>query len=62
MGGIIFVIFFVVAVGGIASAFLLFHRKAVRDSRRVGLPMPGGQQHSAAACGGRTRSTRAQAL
>ena len=38
MGGIIFVIFFIVAVGGIASAFLLFHRKAVKDSRRVGAP------------------------
>src|SRR5260370_42049922 len=38
MGGIIFIIFFVVVVGGIASAFLLFHRKAVRDSRRVGAP------------------------
>ncbi len=38
MGGIIFVIFFVVAVGVIASAFLLMHRKAVKDSRRVGAP------------------------
>ena len=38
MGGIIFVIFFVVAVGVIASAFLLIHRKAVKDSRRVGAP------------------------
>ena len=35
VGGIIF---FVVVVGGIASAFLLFHRKAVKDSRRVGAP------------------------
>jgi hypothetical protein len=38
MGGIIVVIFFIVAVGVIASAFLLVHRKAVRDSRRVGAP------------------------
>ncbi len=38
LDGIIFVIFFVVVVSGIASAFLLFHRKAVRDSRRVGAP------------------------
>jgi hypothetical protein len=38
MGGIIFVIFFVVAVGVIASAFLLMHRKAVKDSRKVGAP------------------------
>jgi hypothetical protein len=35
VGGIIF---FVVVVGGIASAFLLFHRKAVKDSRRIGAP------------------------
>jgi hypothetical protein len=33
VGGIIF---FFVVVGGIASAFLLFHRKAVKDSRRIG--------------------------
>jgi hypothetical protein len=33
VGGIIF---FVVVVGGIASAFLLFYRKAVKDSRRIG--------------------------
>lgn len=38
MGGVIFVIFFVVAVGVIASAFLLMHRKAVKDSRKVGAP------------------------
>ena len=38
MDGIIFVIFFVVVAGGIASVFLLMHRKAVRDSRRVGAP------------------------
>lgn len=36
LDGIIFVIFFVVVVSGIASVFLLIHRKAVRDSRRVG--------------------------
>jgi hypothetical protein len=35
VGGIIF---FVVVVGGIASAFLLFYRKAVKDSRRIGAP------------------------
>ena len=38
MGGIIFVIFFIVVAGGIASVFLYGHRKAVRDSRRVGAP------------------------
>ena len=38
MGGVIFVIFFVVVVGVIASAFLLIHRKAVKDSRRIGAP------------------------
>ena len=32
------IIFFVVVVGGIASAFLLLHRRAVRDSRRIGAP------------------------
>jgi hypothetical protein len=35
VGGIIF---FVVVVGGIASAFLLFYRRAVKDSRRIGAP------------------------
>jgi hypothetical protein len=38
MGGITFVIFFVVVVGGIASVILLIHRKAIKDSRRVGAP------------------------
>jgi hypothetical protein len=38
MGGIIFVILFIVVAGGIASVFLFGHRKAVRDSRRVGAP------------------------
>jgi hypothetical protein len=38
MAGIIFVIFFIVVAGGIASVFLYGHRKAVRDSRRVGAP------------------------
>ena len=38
MGGIIFVIFFIVVVGVIASVPLYMHRKAVRDSRRVGAP------------------------
>jgi hypothetical protein len=34
------IIFFVV-VAGIASVVLLMHRKAVRDSRRIGLPHAG---------------------
>jgi hypothetical protein len=38
LDGIIFVIFFVVVVSGIASVVFLIHRKAVRDSRRVGAP------------------------
>jgi hypothetical protein len=38
MGGITFVIFFIVIVGVIASVPLYMHRKAVRDSRRVGAP------------------------
>src|SRR5229473_1156164 len=32
------IIFFVVIVGGFASVFLLIHRSAVRNSRRVGAP------------------------
>lgn len=52
MGGVFGIIYFVVVVAIIASAFLLFHRRAVRNSRRIGAP---GTRRTAAFRGGMLR-------